>query len=610
MDNCSVESRPGVDCGHGGTEEAARDWSLSVSSPGSEVRLREHGLGPPADCVFLGTNTGRDCYQTEQEGREQPAVSTPSVSPCDEAEGAQSGEEGARPTVGIPPPSSGDKRAEETREAVIREGQDAAEGEDGPEQEAEEDGTATRREEATRSDSTDPIKPCGDTKASAMGQSASSDGSEGSDTSDCEMKECPHEGGTCGRLSQAHCEGFAFKEGEAEKEGLTESVADPGGLPDPPPMDCGDVTAQPESAVPRLLIDRPHQGEPPPDINSLEQNQETAGGDYAIEQPQGSAPETGSCTVEEIEGEDAAQPKPEPGSTRCIHNTGPMEEPGPAANSPTAGNPTGDPSLGMAPCSGDHAPGTTDSLCSDDNDSFQSAGSSAADLFQPTLDHHCTEDQEIARTATADLSATGLPAEEPVDSQHRESRESPPAATAPTVTETGAEPESQPCSSHDAMEASDPEGTREELNPELPEGDLSPVSGDTWDSNLNTDTEGSASEVPSGILPEPGPPDGAVNSDVEEGQSTETRDQSAPASAEESVSARPEQGDSEMTADERSRCDDRIASEDEPPSPRTESEEKENPETPDAAEGASQGPAGAAQGELTLIYFSCSSGLF
>ncbi|XP_062418042.1 A-kinase anchor protein 13 isoform X2 [Pungitius pungitius] len=572
VENCSV------DCGHGGTAGATRDWSLSVSAPGSEVRLREHGLGPPADCEFPGTNTGRDCFQTEPERREQPAVS-----PCDEAEGAQSGEEGARPAVGIPPPSGADKRAEESdREAVIREGQEAAEGEDAAEQEAEEDSTATRREETTSSDSTDPIKLCGDTKASTMGQSPSSD------TSDCEMKECPQEGGTRGGLSQAQCEGFSFQEGEAEREGLTEPVTDPRGLPDSPPIDCRDVTTEPDSAVPRLLVDRPHEREPPPDINSLEQNQETAGGDYAAE----SSP--GPASVKELDAGDAAQPdpEPEPGSTHCIQSAAlPMEEPDAAADSPTAGSSTGDPAPGLAHCSADPDPAMTHSLSSDNNGSFRSGGSSTADLFHPTLDDCSTKDQNMPRTATADLSSTGLPAEEPIDSPRRESGESHPAATAPTVTES--EPVSQPPPSQDTTEALNPEGTGEELYPEPPEGHLSPES---WD----TETEGSAPEVPAGILPEPGSPDGA-GSEVEEGrQSTETCDQSAVGSAEESVDQRPGQRDSEMKADERSRCDDRTASEGEALSPRSEGEEKDGRETPDAVDGALQGRAGAVQ-ELEAI---------
>ncbi|KAM8895086.1 A-kinase anchor protein 13 isoform 2-T3 [Spinachia spinachia] len=587
VEKCSVESCTGVDCGHGGTAEAAGDWSLSVSAAGSENGLREHGLGPPTDCVFLGTNTGRDCHQTEQEGREQPAVTTRSVSPCDEAEAAQSGEEGACPTVAIPPPSSGDKRTEETdREAVIRGGQEAAEGEDGAEQEAQGDSTATRTEEATSSDSAGPIKPCGDIKASAMGQSPSSGDSEGSDTSDCEMKACSQEGETCERLGQVQCEGL--QEGEAEREGFIGPLSAPGGLPDPPPIDCVDVTTEHESAVPHLPIDRPHEGEPPPDINSLEQNQETAGGDYAAEQLWGSAPETENCTgaasVEELGGKGASQPEPEPEpgpeprSTPCIQSTGlPMEEPDNVAR-----NCGGDPSSGMAPCSGDHDPGMTHSLSSDDNGSFQSAGSSTTDLSHPTLDDCRTEDEDMLRTTTEDLA---LPAEESTDSQYRESGESPPTTTAPSVTEA----ESQPSPSHDTMEALNPEGTEEELHPEHPGGDLSPQS-----SNLNTEADGSASGVPSGILPEPGPPD-AAEREVEGGRhSTETCDQSAPASAEESVDARPRQGDSEMEAD------DRIASEDEPPSPRTEMEENDNPETPDTVDGASQAHAGAAQ-ELEAI---------
>lgn len=116
MENCSVESRGGVDCGHGGTGKAERDWSLSVSPQTSEVPPQEHGLGTPVDWVCLGSNTGRGWCQTER-----PICSPQSLSLCDGSEGAQSVEEGASLTVGIPPPASRDKRAEETDrgEAVI-----------------------------------------------------------------------------------------------------------------------------------------------------------------------------------------------------------------------------------------------------------------------------------------------------------------------------------------------------------------------------------------------------------------------------------------------------------------------------------------------------------
>ncbi|KAM6950058.1 A-kinase anchor protein 13 isoform 3-T4 [Lycodopsis pacificus] len=627
VENCSVESRGGVDCGHGGTGKTERDWSLSVSAPASEAWPREHGLGAPADWVCLGSNTGRDCYQTEQQGREQPVVSAQSLSSCDRSKGAQSGEEGASVTVGIPPPASGDKRAEETDrgEAVIWEGQEAMKGEDKSEQEVE-DSTATRREEATNSESTDLVKHCGDTKASVMGQSPSSEGSGVSDTSDSEMKECSQEDGTSGRLSQEPCVGLSFQEEKAERDGLTDPVSNPEGLPNPPPIDCSDVIREPESAVPHLLIEGLHEGEPPPDINSLEQNQETAGRDYAAEQPGGSAPETGNCTGtasdEELEGEDAAEPGPGYGiESTCL----PMEEPDTTAGSRTAGNSTEEPSPGMTPGSGDspadHDSGMTRDLSSDDDASFQSVGNSTTDIFHPTLDNASMEDQDVLQTTTADLSSTGFTTEEPNDSNQRESGECArmcadaglPTAGAPTVTDrsqAGAEPESQLSPALNTMEALNLEETGEKLYPELPKGDLSlclsalSESGDAGDSKLYTGTERSASEVTSRVLSEPGQ---SVTGGSEGGhQSTE---ESAVASAEKSGDTQPEQDNSEMTADERSPDEDRtIASssqganalEGEPASPRPENEMTENPKTPDAVDGASRGHNGAAQ-EVEVI---------
>ncbi|XP_031704585.1 A-kinase anchor protein 13 isoform X5 [Anarrhichthys ocellatus] len=630
VENCSVESRSGVDCGHGGTGKTERDWSLSVSAPASEVRPREHGLSPPADWVCLGSNTGRDCYQTEQQqGREQLVVSTQSLSSCDRSEGAQSGEEGASLTVGIPPPASGDKWAEETDrgEAVIWEGQEATKGEDKSEQEAE-DSTATRREEATNSESTDLVKHCGDTKTSVMGQSPSSEGSGVSDASDSEMKECSQEGGTSGRLSQEPCVGLSFQEEQPEREGLTDLVSNPEGLPNPPPIDCGDVIREPESAVPRLLIEGLHEGEPTPDINSLEQNQETAGRDYATEQPGGSAPETGNCTGtasdEELAGEDAAEPGPGYGiESTCL----PMEEPDTTADSRTAGNSKEEPSPGMTPGSGDspadHDSGMTRGLSSDDDVSFQSVGSSTTDIFHPTLDNASMEDQDVLQTTTADLSSTGFTMEEPNDSNQRESGECTrmsvdaglPTASAPTVTDrsqAGTEPESQLSPGLNTMEALNLEGTGEKLSPELPKGDLSlgpalSESGDAGDSKLNTGTERSESEVTSRVLSEP---DQSVAGGSEGGhQSTETCGESAVASAEKSGETQPEQDNSEMTSDVRSPDEDRIiasssqgatALEGEPASPRPENEVTENPKTPDAVDGASRGRNGAVQ-EVEVI---------
>ncbi|TNN70164.1 A-kinase anchor protein 13 [Liparis tanakae] len=476
----------------------------------SEVPPQEHGPGTPVDRVCLGSNTGRARCQ--------------SLSLRDGSEGAQSVEEGASLTVGSPPPAGRDKRAEDTDrgEAAIRRGQEAKKGEDRSEQEAE-DRTATRREEATAL-----IKPCGDTQAAVMGQSPSTEGSGGSDISNPEMKE-PQEGG---RLRPEPCDALCFLEEKAVGEGLTDPVSDPGGLPDPPPTARGDVTGEPDS-VPRLLIEGLHEGEPPPGVNSLEQNQEAAGGDYATERAWAWAPETGNGTRtesgEELDGEDAAEPGP---GNRIDGTCLPMEEPGGAADNRTAADRTGDQSPGATSSAGtrlaDHDRGTAHGVSSDDEDSFRSVGSSTTEIFHPTLDGALMEDQ-------TDPPSAGLTMEEPSGPNQRQ----------------GDEPESEPSPSLDA-----PEASTEDVSP----GQTWAESGDASDSQPNTGT------VTAGVWFEP----------------KETRDESSPASAERSG----ELDTSKMTAEERSPHGGQNT-EEEPPSRRAESD------VTDVADGALQGRSGA-----------------
>ncbi|XP_078017755.1 A-kinase anchor protein 13-like isoform X1 [Epinephelus lanceolatus] len=597
-ENCSVESHSGVDCGHGETGNAERDWSLSVSTPASEIHPQEHGLGPPADWVCLSSSSGRDCCQAEQEGGEQPVVPTQSLSLRDRSEGAQSGVERESLTVGILPPEGCDKQAEETdrEEAVIWEGQEATEGKDTSEQEAQ-DSTATRKEEE-ETESTDFITS-GDTKASDMGQSPSSEGSEVSDTSDSETKECCQEEETEEKLSQEHCEGLSLDEEKAESEGLTDPILTPGDLPSPSLIDGGDVIKEPESAVPRLLIEGLHEGEPPPDINSLEQNQETAGRDYATDQQRGLAPETGchsgnstgTVSSKELDGEDAAEP-----SGNSIESTSlPTDEPDDTADSRTEGNfkeeLQTDPSPEMMPSSSnrhaDEESGTTHGLSSDDDVSFQSVESSTTEIFHPTQDNVSTEDQDLLQNKIAELSSTAE--EEPNDSKSSESNEhaltvdaglplEPGTDSAPTETDrsqTGTEPESELSLSLQTIEALNPEGTVENLIAELSKEDVSssesgdaPMTevdegetGEVSSSELNAGIEHSQSEVTSGALCEPSP-SAAEESDAigpVEGdhQSAEAGDKSVVASAENNedvqlMPQQPKEENSEMTADERS----------------------------------------------------------
>ncbi|XP_018552910.1 A-kinase anchor protein 13 [Lates calcarifer] len=441
-ENCPAESNR-TDCGHGETGNAEKDWSLSVSTPASEVRPQEYGLGPPEDRVCLSSNTGRDYGHTEEEeeeeGREQPVASTQSLSLCNWSEGAQSAAEGANLTVGILPPASCGKQAEETDrgEAVIQEGQEATKGEDRSEQE-EENSTARRREEETSSEATVLITPSGDTKALVMGQSPSSEGSEVSDNSDSELKDCSQEGETIRKeemkLSEELCDGLSLHEEKAEHEGLTDPVSTPRDLPNPSLIDCGDVIEEPESAFSRLLIEGLHEGEPPPDINNLEQNQETAGRDYATEQQWGLAPETGchsgNCTEtvsgKELDGEGIA----EPSECSIGSTTLPMDETDNTADCWTASKPIEATRIDKVDCeespeimpSSDEKHPDLDScvahgLSSDDDGSFRSVGSSTTEIFHPTQDDATMEEQELIQTKVAELM------EEPNDMRPSESDE-------------------------------------------------------------------------------------------------------------------------------------------------------------------------------------------
>ncbi|XP_076598220.1 A-kinase anchor protein 13 isoform X3 [Chaetodon auriga] len=605
IENCSAESSSSVDCEHGESGNTEKDWSLSVSTPTSEVRPQEHGLGQPEDWVCLSSNTERDYCQTEEEGREQRVVSTQSLSVCDRSEGAQSEAEGESLTVGILPPAGCSKQAEETDrgDAAIREGQEATKGKEISEQEAEAS-TSRRREEETNSESTestDLITPSGDTKDSVMGQSPSSEGSEGSDTSDSQMKGYCQDRGNVGKeevkLSQELCLGISLDEERAESDGLTDPLSIPGDLHNPSLIDCGDVIKESDSAVPRLLIEGLHEGEPPPDINSLEQNQETAVRDYATEQERDLAPETGchsgNCTRTasgtELDGEDVAEPSGCSIDTTSLSN---FEEP-----SNTMEDIRTDPSPEMMSSSSNRTAdldsGMTHGISSDDDDgSFRSVGSSTTEIFHPTQDDASVEDQDSLEAKVAELSSTRFKREESSDSKPGENQErsqtvdtglplelsTVSALTATDCSQTGTEPELQLSPSLQTMEALNTEGTGEKVAPELSKEYLSlgPVSSESGDpplvkfdqsvtgeannSELNAGIEHLTSEDISTVLLNPSP------SVVEESEvtdpvagdhrSTETSDKSAVDSDEKSDVhlglRQPKQDNAEMTADERS----------------------------------------------------------
>ncbi|XP_027137513.1 A-kinase anchor protein 13 isoform X2 [Larimichthys crocea] len=588
VENCSVEISSSVDCGHGGTGNS--EWSLSVSTPTSDIRSQEHGLGSLGHRVCLRSKTGRDYCQTEQEGKEQPDVSTRSLSLCDRSEGTQSEAEGESLTVGILPPASCDKQVEETDrgEAVIREGQEATQGKEISEQEAE-DSTTRRREEETNSESTDLITLSGGTNASVMGQSPSLEDSDVSDTSDSEMKESI--GKEEEKLSQELCDGVSLDEERVESEGLTELLSIPEDLPNPSLIVCGDVIEEPESEVPPLLIEGLHEGEPPPDINSLEQNQETAGRDYATVQQRGLALETGrhsgNCTgtasVKELDGEDAEVAEP---SGCSLENTSlpSLDEPDDGADCQTADNSMEDIQIDLSPetmpsssfnSHADLDSGMIRGLSSDDDDSFRSLGSSTTEIFHPSQDSVGMGDQDLM--------------EEPNDSKPGENKEhsltvdaglplepgTVSALIATGCSQTGTGPESQLSPSLQTIEALNTEGTGEKLVPELFKEDLSlgpalSESGDTSAVKVDESEAGEAivsehlaPEVTSRLLFEASQ-SGAEESetiDPVEGdhQSTETSDKSAVdcSVAEQSgdvqlLPQQPRWDNSEMTADERS----------------------------------------------------------
>ncbi|XP_071346230.1 A-kinase anchor protein 13 isoform X3 [Trachinotus anak] len=608
VEDCLVESST-ADCGHGEPGNAEKDESLSVSTPTSEVRPQEHGLGSPEERVCLSSNTGREYCQTEEEEREQHVVSTQSLSLCDRSEGAQSEAEGASLTVGTLPPAGCGKQAEETDrgEAVIREGQEATEGEDTCEQE-EEDSTARRRDEEASSESTDLITTSGDSKALVMGQSPSSEGSEVSHNSDSEMKDCSLEGKEETKLGKDLSDGLSLDKERAENEGCTDPVSTPGDLPNPSAIDCSDVIEEPESAFSCLLIEGLHKGEPPPDINSREQNQETAGRDYATEQQQGRAPETcchtGNCKGTASGKEPDCEDPAEASGCNIESITFIMDEPDSTVDCRTADDSMEDARIDEVDCeqSPEITPGSGNTradadscvahgLSSDDDGSFRSVGSSTTDIFQPTQDSATMEDpdMDLTQTKTAELSSEGAMMEEPSDVKPGEGNEHSPSVdaalpsepgtvSAETVTDcnqTGSEPESQLPHSPQTMEALNPEGAGEQHVPELSKEDVllsenegSPTvnmdAGETGEANgsdLHAEREHSASEVSSRVLFEP------AHSVAEETemtgpvggnhQSPETSDISVVASAEESghmqsVLQEEKQDHLEMTADERS----------------------------------------------------------
>lgn len=597
LENGSSESSSAVDCGHG---ESESDWSLSVSAPKSDVCLQEHGLGPPVDWVSPVSNAERDYSQTkeeeeEEEKSEQSVGSTQSLSLCNTSKQAQSEAEKESLTVGILAPVGCGKQAEETDEggveAVIWEGQGATEGKETSEQEAENSATS-RKEEDTDLESTELITPIGDAKDSVMGQSSSSEGC------DSETKECLQEGESVDKEEVKNSVELA--DGLFADKGLTDCVSTPGDVPCPSLIDCGDVIEGPESAVPCLLIQGLHEGEPPPDINSLEQNQETAVRDYAIEQRQGLAPETGChsgiCTetvsVEELGGEHIADPSGCSIDNASLPSLDAGESPPDCGTAGTSMEEIGShPSCEMMPsCIGKHADldsEMTCSLSSEDDGSFRSVGSSSTEIFHPTQDNIDQEDQECPETRTAEISSMGFKSEEPSESNPTDNNEqvltvdegfpsehgSVAAVTETDSSRSGTQSESQLSACLQTMEALTAEGTGEELDPQQskegllldPESGDAPVqevaeteSGEAKDSNSDGGIKHLESEVSTGVFCKDGPSVAEKCEVIDRGegdlQPAETGDKSATVSDQESgdmssVSRETEQDNSEMTVD-------------------------------------------------------------
>uniref|UniRef100_A0A672FVP9 Si:dkey-172h23.2 n=1 Tax=Salarias fasciatus TaxID=181472 RepID=A0A672FVP9_SALFA len=592
VENVPPRSDSTESCGDGETGAAEEDLTSPESIFTSEVTPQEHGLGPPEDWVCLSSNAGGEHCQTEEEeekekeeeGKEQPVVSTQSLSLCDRSEAEQSEAKGESLTVGILPPTDCDKQAEETDrgETVIREEQEAEKGEDRTEKETE-DTTAERREEEeekkeeeeeeeveTNSETAGLITTSGDTKAPVMGQSLSSECSETSDGSDSDVnaegaRKRQKSKEDTESFSQEACDGLSEEKEEAGREELTESSSHPGDLPNPALIDSDDVMKETDSAVPPLLIEGLHEGEPPPDINSPEQNQETAGRDYAAEQQRGLAPQTschsGNCSEaasrEARDGEDAAE-------TSGYTNTDlPADESNSTADCRTSGDFLPDTESERLNCEemlmkggAEQESGATHGTSSDEDGSFRSVGSSTTEIYHPTQEDGTVEGSDCLQATTVE-SSNSKPNESDDNflSVDGELPLEPGTVSAATqCDQDGTEPDSL-----QTMEALSTEGM-EELTPEPSKEDVSlePAVSESEDTHINESEAGESSHSDLGVAIEPSVPEeikaiGVVEEDI---QLIEQSDTSAVVAAEESgnvqyVPQQPKQDSSEMTPDEK-----------------------------------------------------------
>ncbi|XP_051920231.1 A-kinase anchor protein 13 isoform X2 [Hippocampus zosterae] len=171
-------------------------------------------------------------------------------------------------------------------------------------------------------------------------------------SSDAPVQECHRDG-----FGPDLCQGNSLAEEEVESTAFVQEDL-------PPPAGCDDVTL--ESDVPP-----PGEGEPPPDVKSSEQNQETAGQDHVAEWQQDPDQRTSCQKLNVTENADVSVSPVEeyPEETEC--------SPENIVKSDI------DPNLGL-----------THGLSSDDNVSFQSVGSCATDIFHPTEESIPLEEQQ------------------------------------------------------------------------------------------------------------------------------------------------------------------------------------------------------------------------
>lgn len=641
MENSSLSSDSAVDSVHG--EKIGSDCTLSVGVPESDLCLQEHGLGPCVDWVLPAPKAEGDCCQTgdrvveakkeeedeqeemgegeEEEETQQSLGSTQRLSLRKTSKPDPSEAEGESCRVGILVPAGCGKQAEETDGggvAAVKEGQGATEGEETLPQEAANSATNRKEEEEdTGLESEVLITPIGDSvEDSVMGQPLSSEGYHSERKDDSQEGERVDRGGITLSLEAA--------EGLSAEKGLTDCVSTPGDVPSTPLIDCGDVIEGPKSAAPCLLIEGLREGEPPPDTNSLEQNQETAVRDYTTEQQQGSAPEAACHSGNYTETASAQEPGGKCAAEICciVENErlpSEGEEDGLFDGRSTAcadEEVETEPSCGMMPSGGSKSVDLdlemTSTLSSEDDCSFRSMGSSTTDIFHSTRDTVVPEDQEYTEGTTEGCQSEELSGSH-VTENHEEVSTASEGCTSEqdnidTMAETGSgsggtHSESQWSSFLGTIEALTAEGTAEELEPQLSkEGSSSSLQScgttahevdeadcaEAKDSNSNGECEPQDSEVTTTVEDCPLVAEEHDNGDLQPNESVEASDEKGGDVAE------PEQESSQVTVDNEEL---RLLSEsDASPPPSSPVENGEPVEVAHASEESCQNPQDVVDG--------------